>query len=188
MWCPNVVSLSDHTVVHKIAICYLQMLRACLKIWVAAAGIWTSSGRVRSGAGSARGLMGSPQPLLEVSTTWERNDSPEKSTHRYTHLWRRCVWAASMAGQIAARLFHYEAVASLLLLLNFTNTTLFVFSVILGFFFIPECVFHQHTCAGAVAMAGCFSRRHFTRWWFTCFAWWLSVISALPLRSRVLSF
>lgn len=30
MRCPNVVSLSDHTVVHKIAICYLQMLHASL--------------------------------------------------------------------------------------------------------------------------------------------------------------
>ena len=32
MRCPDVVSLYDHNVVHKIAICWLQMLDACLKI------------------------------------------------------------------------------------------------------------------------------------------------------------
>lgn len=60
--CPNVVSLSDRTPVDKTAICCLKMLR--------------------------RGLMGSPQPEVEVSTTWER------VTH--THLCV-CVWAVSVA-------------------------------------------------------------------------------------------
>lgn len=81
--CPNVVSLSDHTVVNKTAICRLQMLRLQSERRRREA-----SGEV-SGAGTVRGLMGSPQPLVEVSTTWER------VTH--THLWRRCVcvWAVS---------------------------------------------------------------------------------------------
>lgn len=80
MRCPNVVSLSDHTVVHKIAICYLQMLHASLH--GGGGGVCCrGGGSVRSGAGRARGLMGSPQPLLEVSTTWERVTHPKKSTH-----------------------------------------------------------------------------------------------------------
>lgn len=118
MWCPNVVSLSDHTVVHKIAICYLQMLHASLKCLSGGGGGGvrcrkrggTSGGRgsVRSGAGTARGLMGCPQMLLEVSTTWERMTHPKRSTH--TPVEEVCVWAASVAGQIAARLFHCAVV------------------------------------------------------------------------------
>lgn len=57
--------------------------KCCTPVCMVAAAAFAAEGggSVRSGAGRARGLMGSPQPLLEVSTTWERVTHPKKSTH-----------------------------------------------------------------------------------------------------------
>lgn len=56
--------------------------KCCTPVCMAAAAFAAEGGgSVRSGAGRARRLMGSPQPLLEVSTTWERVTHPKKSTH-----------------------------------------------------------------------------------------------------------
>lgn len=55
--------------------------KCCTPVCMVAAAFAAEGGSVRSGAGRARGLMGSPQPLLEVSTTWERVTHPKKSTH-----------------------------------------------------------------------------------------------------------
>lgn len=114
MRCPNVVLLSDRGAVHEMAICCLQMLPAFIYIFI----VWGGGDVSRKRAGMRGFCWGAAQvashgardlhkTLAGLSATWERMSHPKSPHTDCRHLWRRCEWAAIVAGQIAAYFFFF---------------------------------------------------------------------------------